>query len=108
MGDSFQCIAVSRAIGNLGYVPFGMTHRPSISIPYTVPHTQRHCIFIASDGVWDVWKFEDLATRIRTHVRRGLSVQQLCDALVCESSDLASAVFGPEHCDDISCVAWYV
>jgi serine/threonine protein phosphatase PrpC len=100
------CIAISRALGNFAKVPFGVTHMPSLAAPHVLRPDQRHCVFVASDGVWDVWKFDELAARVQRCVDEGMDAQRLCDTLVAESVAANNCVYGPEHRDDISCVAW--
>ena len=104
--DQAVCFAMSRALGNFAKVPFGVTHQPSLAEPYVLQPDQRHCVFMASDGVWDVWQFDELAARVQRCVDEGMDAQRLCDTLVAESVASNNRVYGSSHRDDISCVAW--
>jgi serine/threonine protein phosphatase PrpC len=72
------CIAMSRALGDYYAHQFGLTHQPSISVKRIscadsksddtsqshmnsyATSEQAYTIFVASDGVWDVWRYDDL------------------------------------------------
>jgi len=54
------CIAMTRALGDFYAHQYGLTYEPSITVKRVQPN-QRLSIWIASDGVWDCWKYNDWA-----------------------------------------------
>ena len=99
-------IAVSRSIGNHKYTEAGMTCEPDICIT-DAKITGSHCVVLASDGIWDVWKYDDLSQFIGDRSRRGVSAQEICSQIVTESVRKSTIAFGRNACDDISIVMWF-
>jgi len=79
------CIAMCRALGDYYAHQFGLTHQPSITVKRIscadsqsddtsqshmnsyATSEQAYTIFVASDGVWDVWRYDDLMQVRKKH-----------------------------------------
>lgn len=127
------CIAMTRALGDCYAHQFGLTHIPSISVkrlscneadaPATdmaddaagsqnAPNSyatqeQTYTIFVASDGVWDCWRYDDLMQFINDELyKRGKNLLEMGEAVLEESISRAITNFGAKHYDDACLVVW--
>lgn len=119
------CIAMTRALGDFYAHQFGLTHVPSISVKRiscadsTADDTsqehknsyatqeQAYTIFVASDGVWDCWRYDDLMQFINDElIHRGKNLLEMGEAVLEESISRAITNFGAKHYDDACLVVW--
>lgn len=90
--DGFNGIGVTRAIGDFGYVPFGLIPEPSVRTTFV---TEPSILFIASDGVTDCFECDELSKLV---VETESDDELL--AIFCKKS---ASLYGKQH-DDISFV----
>lgn len=128
------CIAMTRALGDFYAGQFGLTHIPSITVKRVQLHPDRRTshhpsngmdcaasasasvsamdpqawtIFLASDGVWDTWKYDDLMQFINDELQaRGKNLLEMGEAVLEESIARAITNFGAKHYDDACLVVW--
>jgi len=108
------CIAMTRALGDFYAHQFGLTHEPSISVsritidPQSQSNSQypsSYSIIVASDGIWDCWKYEDLHAYM-TERLSDQSIPDVGEVTLDESMRRAIANFGSRHYDDACLVTW--
>jgi len=58
-------LAVTRAFGDYSLIPYGLSTEPGIIVVPPPPPTVR-AIVIASDGLWDVMKYEEIGAMVRS------------------------------------------
>jgi serine/threonine protein phosphatase PrpC len=86
----------------------------SLSDDTTQSHTnsyatqeQAYTIFVASDGVWDCWKYDDLMQFINDElIKRNKNLLEMGEAVLEESISRAITNFGAKHYDDACLVVW--
>jgi len=100
-GEDTLCIAMTRSLGDFYGHPFGLTHRPSITV-HTLPSDADFAVVVASDGVWDSWKYEDLGALLQTQRAAGMDIERMAQAALSESLLRAAASFGVSSLDDAS------
>lgn len=95
------CIAMTRALGDFYAHQFGLTFKPTITV-LKIPQNVSFIVAVASDGIWDCWRYEDFSSYLatRSHCAVGDIVQQTLN----ESIQRAIANFGAKHYDDASLV----
>jgi len=94
------CIAMTRALGDFYAGQFGLSAIPSFTIRRTKPGS-KYMIVVASDGVWDCWKYEDFSKYIVSLWQgKSLSVSESVDVALSESVTRAISNFGARHYDD--------
>jgi len=105
------CIAMTRALGDFYAHQFGLTCEPSIGVKHFSASTLAEnggsgwTIFVASDGVWDCWKFEEftLATNKLLTARAG-RLDEVGVSVLEESVAKATANFGARNIDDAALI----
>ena len=102
------CIAMTRALGDFYAHQFGLTFEPSFKVA-RLPAGSRFSVYVASDGVWDCWKYEDwtracLSVHKKTRPQSGTLA--IGSSLLSVSVQRAIASFGAQHFDDASLVCW--
>ncbi len=66
-------------------------------------------MIVASDGVWDSWKFREFSDFVRESVLvHNTDSQSLSEGIVVKSMGIASTQFGSRNIDDMSLVCWRV
>jgi len=94
------CIAMTRALGDFYAGQFGLSPIPSFIVKKTKAKA-RYMIAVASDGVWDCWKYEDFAKYIcALWKEKGLAVEKCVETALSESISRAIQNFGSSHYDD--------
>lgn len=74
---------------------------------HTLPPADNFTVIIASDGVWDCWRYEDLHAYCNDLLtKRGMSIADAGRLLLDESIRRAVTSFGARHYDDASLVMW--
>jgi len=100
------CIAMTRALGDFYAHQFGLTWEPPISVKKLEPGIE-YLILLASDGVWDCWKYNDLHLFVNDNLySKKLSLTQAGDTALNESIHRAITNFGSRHYDDAALVMW--
>ena len=130
------CIAMTRALGDFYAHQFGLCYQPSIGVKKVqlgkaggagrgagsrgedgkeggggggddVVVSESFSIILASDGVWDCWKYEEFHAFLHslTHAQQ-LSTGQAGERALDESMDRAIANFGTKHFDDACLITW--
>lgn len=97
------CIAMTRALGDFYAHQFGLTFEPSVTIIYPPMDCSYHVV-VASDGIWDCWRYEDLAQYLVALDREQSSTDSLVETLLNESIRRAISNFGDSQYDDASLV----
>ncbi len=73
-------LSVARAIGDLPYVPFGVTHMPDCA---EIPRTpDMLALILACDGIWDVLSDQEASKIVFSAIKEGLSMQGVAQRLV--------------------------
>lgn len=67
------------------------------------PSNMRYIVCVASDGIWDCWKYEDLQDYINSKIAQ-LDVENTVEQTLNESIARAISNFGNKHYDDASLV----
>jgi serine/threonine protein phosphatase PrpC len=93
------CIAVTRALGDFYAHPFGLTHKPSITV-YELPAKRSCIVTVASDGIWDCWAYNDFVDYVKTCPNM--------HSVMNETIGRAIHNFGAKYYDDAALVAWTV
>jgi serine/threonine protein phosphatase PrpC len=96
------CIAMTRALGDFYAHQFGLTFQPSITV-VKPPSDMRFVVCVASDGIWDCWKYEDLHEFINNKIS-SLDIEATVEQTLNESILRAITNFGTKHYDDASLV----
>ncbi len=102
------CIAMTRALGDFYAHQFGLTYEPSITVKKIPPNTHIS-VYIASDGVWDCWRYEDWARACVAVAKKSKPQQGTLTtgaSLLAVSLQRAIASFGNQNYDDASLVCW--
>ena len=87
------CIAMTRALGDFYAHQFGLTHKPSVNIR-VVPDSAIFTLAIASDGIWDCWKYEDFMDNVNKKFAQGMSLDAVVESTLSESMQRAISSFG--------------
>ena len=109
-----SCIAVSRALGDFYAHQYGMTYKPEINF-HRYPTGTKKAIVVASDGVWDCWKWNEFADYFISKVFQsdasaGGSYAHMIasmERVLVETVDRAIENFGIKHFDDATMVSWF-
>jgi serine/threonine protein phosphatase PrpC len=98
------CIAMTRALGDFYAHQFGLTHVPSVQVKVLEPKVA-YTITVASDGIWDCWKYEDLMEFVNQKLdRTNNDVEAVVEYALSESIQRAVTNFGAKHYDDASLI----
>ena len=111
------CIAVTRTLGDFYGHQFGLTSVPSIGVKQLVisergdgDHplaAESFTIVLASDGVWDCWKYEEFHAYV-DNLRYGkqLTIREACEATLEQTIHRAVSLFGEKDFDDATLIMW--
>lgn len=105
IGKDSTCIAMTRALGDFYAHQFGLTFEPSVQI-HKLPKNGEFAILLASDGIWDCWKYDDFAELVKDCYSAGKSTSAVGEQILEESVSRAISNFGAKHFDDASLVLW--
>jgi serine/threonine protein phosphatase PrpC len=126
---------MTRALGDFYAAQFGLTHEPSVEIKKLDSSWRGNfSIMVASDGIWDCWRYEDFADFVNALIskvwgdspfflssfhpcliflssflssfffQQEKSVSENVELLLNESISRAILNFGAKHYDDAACV----
>eukprot|EP00457_Paulinella_chromatophora_P010154 gb/GEZN01010245.1/.p1 GENE.gb/GEZN01010245.1/~~gb/GEZN01010245.1/.p1 ORF type:complete len:397 (-),score=42.12 gb/GEZN01010245.1/:42-1232(-) len=96
------CIAMTRALGDFYAHQFGLTNKPDVSIKTLDPNLD-YQIHLASDGIWDCWKY-DAYRKYAADLEAEKTTGEILDTILNESIQRAVTNFGHKHFDDASLV----
>lgn len=109
--DFMDGLAFTRSIGDFHLQAYGITWQPDIvEIDLTSQVTRPNALVVASDGIWDNWKFEDVSNHFidPAKVKNGTEdIQGLTDAFMAENYRRAHANFG-DQCDNMTAIICYI
>jgi len=109
VGKDGTCIAMTRSVGDFYAVPFGLTCEPSVKF-YRLSQEEIHDgvhVCVATDGIWDCWKYPDFAKMLNDMVRdESLSTIAVGQQLLSKSYFNACLNFGTKQLDDATLVMW--
>jgi serine/threonine protein phosphatase PrpC len=94
---------MTRALGDFYAHQFGLTWIPSITTRRIAAGVD-YSILLASDGIWDCWKYQDYQDFTNGLGAKGKDITQVCDIILDESIQRAITNFGAKHFDDASLV----
>jgi len=98
---------MTRALGDFYAHQFGLTSIPSINVRVCSHEVDTYTVVIASDGVWDCWKYEDFCTFINDLIyKKKKSIHEVGEMILDESIQRAITNFGTKHFDDAAIVLW--
>lgn len=99
------CIAMTRALGDFYAHQFGLTHIPSITVRNIDHNEEQYSIILASDGIWDCWKYEEFCSFVNDCLqRKKRNIQEVGEDVLDESISRAITNFGSKHYDDACAV----
>jgi serine/threonine protein phosphatase PrpC len=101
------CIAITRAIGDFYAHPLGLTYIPTITIS-EITNPASKLIVIASDGIWDCWKYEEFSTEfankytlfVQNQNASTNPIESVLDHIMAITETKANQLFGSNSRDD--------
>jgi len=101
-------LAVTRAFGNWGLVPYGLLHEPAVRVvPPPSPGTIR-AVVVASDGLWDVLSDVDIGDIVRRDAfLESRDATGAAEALLAGALRTGRQMYGPNQ-DNTSVVVAYL
>jgi serine/threonine protein phosphatase PrpC len=103
------CFAMTRSLGDFYGHQCGLIFQPSIKIQ-EFNATEDHIICVASDGLWDCWKYDDLADAIRRILSDPLcykiDINHIASTIFDQTIKRGIQMFGEKDFDDTSIVMW--
>jgi serine/threonine protein phosphatase PrpC len=99
------CIAMTRALGDFYAHQFGLTNVPSLLVK-KLPAGLDFTLLVASDGIWDCWKYEDFMQFVNDQFNKGKNITDVGTTVLNESIQRAITNFGSKHYDDACIVIW--
>ena len=101
--DKFA-LAMTRSLGDFYSKPFGVLCEPSVDVVLLNENVKDATIVVASDGVWDSWRYPEFAAQLVAWKNQGIA--NLADTLCRDSVQKSNDLFGPANRDDISAVVF--
>lgn len=103
VGGSEIAIAMTRSLGDFRGEKFGLSHEPAV----TFKKAPKDCIIcVASDGLWDNWKYEDFSSYL-TKLKKDNSVESVLAKTMKETMHRGITNF-KEKFDDTTCVLCFL
>jgi serine/threonine protein phosphatase PrpC len=128
---------MTRSLGDFYAQQFGLSWRPSITVRRFRGHHKKdepeskeqeelrvangiarsgredeeteYTIVVASDGIWDCWKYDDFTEYMNDTLRDVKeSVKEAVERVLQESVKRAKANFGVKNFDDASLIGWRI
>lgn len=101
------CIAMTRALGDFYATQLGLSSVPSFQV-MNIEKGSDFSIALASDGIWDCWKYGDFGEFVNNHLKEyNNAVDLVVDKILNESIRRAIQNFGKKYYDDAAIVSWY-
>lgn len=104
VGPKRECLAMTRALGDFNMKNGGVIATPSIVCAPPPPTGVVRRIVLASDGLWDVLRYEEVGDIVRRSKTEENAAKILVDAAICASD----ARFGPAGNDNITAIVVYM
>ena len=96
-------IAMTHSIGDFRGKKYGLSHTPTI----TFKKAPEDCIIcVASDGLWDNWKYEDLSSYLTKLKDKPL--ESVLSETMTETMKRGTTNFGKKNVDDTTCVLCFL
>ncbi|RHZ39282.1 hypothetical protein DYB26_003869 [Aphanomyces astaci] len=89
-------LACTRSLGDFHMHMYGVTYEPDVAETNVEPGAT---LLLATDGVWDVWQFKQVASYIQRNNHRGTMLHEFMQANVARATEL----FG-DHADNMTAV----
>lgn len=103
VGGNAIRIAMTRSLGDFRGENFGLSHEPTV----TFKKAPKDCIIcVASDGLWDNWKYEDLSSYLTK--LKDTPLESVLSETMKETMKRASTNFGKENVDDTTCILCFL
>lgn len=103
VGGNAIRIAMTRSLGDFRGENFGLSHEPTV----TFKKAPENCIIcVASDGLWDNWKYEDLSSYL-TKLKKDNSVESVLSKTMKETMHRGITNF-KEKVDDTTCILCFL
>jgi len=108
ISQDVTCIAMTRALGDFYAHQFGLTCVPDVYIRELDANSE-FLISVASDGIWDCWKFEDFSDFVTsTYKSCPGDLLKATTKIVRGNVERAKALFGKKSFDDSSLCLLFV
>jgi len=96
-------IAMTRSLGDFRGEKFGLSHEPAV----TFKKAPKDCIIcVASDGLWDNWKYEDFSSYLTK--LKDKPIESVLSQTMTETIKKGTANFGGKNIDDTTCVLCFI
>lgn len=100
------CIAMTRSLGDFYAHQFGLSAVPSFK-SMKMDKSQSFSIALASDGIWDCWKYEDFGEYFNDQlISYNNVISEVGAKILSETIKRAIANFGQKYYDDAAVVMW--
>lgn len=97
-------IAMTRSIGDFRGENYGLSHTPTV----TFKKVNKGCVVcVASDGLWDNWKYEDFSSYL-TKLKKDNSVESVLAKTMKETMKRGTTNFGKKNVDDTTCALCFI
>lgn len=102
-GDEIR-IAMTRSIGDFYGEKYGLSHTPAVTFKKAAKNS---IICVASDGLWDNWKYEDFSSYL-TKLKKDNSVESVLSETMTETMKRGTSNFGKKNVDDTTCALCFI
>jgi serine/threonine protein phosphatase PrpC len=96
-------IAMTRSLGDFRGEKYGLSHTPTITFKKAAKNS---IICVASDGLWDNWKYEDLSNYLIK--LKDKSLESVLSETMTETIKRGETNFGKNNVDDTTCVLCFL
>ncbi|ETO13844.1 hypothetical protein RFI_23521 [Reticulomyxa filosa] len=104
VSHDITCIAMTRSLGDFYANQFGLSHRPDFTF-HQLDARHQCFITVASDGIWDCWKWDAFAEYLNTcFTKFQLQTHQVVHVALQHTIARAKSCFGHSSFDDASLV----
>jgi serine/threonine protein phosphatase PrpC len=112
INDYVTGLAMTRSLGDFYIHPFGVVSDPSVNF-YTLPAGQECGVVVATDGVWDCWKFNDFHEYYMKQIKyckfqKDVNIVDGLKIVFEESVRAGIDIFGKNDYDDTSLISWFI
>jgi len=101
-GDEIR-IAMTRSLGDFRGEKYGLSHTPTVTFKKA---KSGDVVCVASDGLWDNWKYEDLSSYLTK--LKAKPIESVLSETMKETVQRGIQNFGEEDIDDTTCVLCFL